>query len=174
MAKRAYEESGVEPDMNRVITPMLDLAFQVLLFFILTYHPSQVEEGQMQLSLPDAAQPQAANPQDARPDMSMPGDLELPSEVTVSVKTQHGDRAPGQISLITVEDRVNKQDLETPAALRKYLEKIRGGLSNQNDIKLQADSAVKYKYVMEVMDICTRAGFKNVGFGPPPDAGGGG
>ena len=56
-----------EVDMNRVITPMLDLAFQVLLFFIFTYHPSQVEEGQMDLTLPDAAKAQAETPQQANP-----------------------------------------------------------------------------------------------------------
>src|SRR5260370_17460823 len=156
--------------MNRVITPMLDLAFQVLLFFILTYHPSQLVEGQMDWSLPDAAQPQAANPKDAKPDLSAPGDLELPAEITVFVKTQHDDKALGKISLITVQDKVNKQNVETPEGLRKYLEKIRGGLSNQNEIKIQADSALKYNYVMEIMHMSTRAGFKHVGFPPPPHA----
>ena len=174
MARRSSEDSGIEPDMNRVITPMLDLAFQVLLFFILTYHPSQLEEGQMNLSLPDAAQAQAANPKDAKPDASISGDLELPAEITDFVKTQHDDRALGKISLIAVEDRVKKENLETPEALRKYLQKIRGGLSNQNDIKIQADSGLKYNYVIEIMDMCTRVGFKNVAFGPPPDVASGG
>jgi len=174
MVSRRSEDPSIDPDMNRVIVPMLDLAFQVLLFFILTYHPSQLEEGQMDLSLHDAAQAQAANPKDAKPDASIAGDLELPAEITVFVKTQHDDRALGKISLITVEDRVKKQDLETPEALRKYLEKIRSGLSNQNDIKIQPESGLKYNYVIEIMDMCTRAGFKNVAFGPPPDVASGG
>src|SRR5262249_10543041 len=116
---------------------------------------------------------QAANPKDAKPDASIAGDLELPSEITVFVKTQHDDKALGKISLITVQDRVNKQDMESSEALLKYLQKIRGGFSNPNDIKIQPESGLKYNYVMEVMDMCTRAGFKNVGFGPPPDVAGG-
>ena len=71
------KDRAIEPDLNQVITPMLDLAFQVLLFFIMTYHPSQLEEGQMDLSLPDAAQAQAAKPEQVDPARSMPGDLEL-------------------------------------------------------------------------------------------------
>src|SRR5439155_4930811 len=98
-------DRGIEPDVNQVITPMLDLAFQVLLFFIMTYHPSQLEEGQMNLTLPDAAQAQAAKPDEARPDMSMPGEPEMPSEITVLVKTEHGVANQGGVSDITVQER---------------------------------------------------------------------
>jgi biopolymer transport protein ExbD len=174
MVKRRHQDPGIDPDINRVITPMLDLAFQVLLFFILTYHPSQLQEGQMDLSLPDTDTAQAKDPKDVDPKLSMPGgELDLPSEVTVIVKTQHDDKALGQIKGISVQDKVNIQEVETPQALRQYLEKLRPGLGNSNDIKIQADSGLKYSNVMEIMDTCTRAGFKNVSFGPPADVGGG-
>src|SRR5260370_39151555 len=130
MVSSRPEDPSIDPDMNRGVVLMLDLPFQVLLFFILTYHPSQLEEGQMDLSLPDAAQAQAANPKDAKPDASIAGDLELPAEITVFVKTQHDDRALGRISLITEEHRVKKQDLETPESLRRYLETIRSDSIN--------------------------------------------
>src|SRR2546425_12077726 len=104
MKRKQHQVTAVDPDINRVITPMLDLAFQVLLFFILTYHPSQLEEGQMELSLPDAGQTQAAKAEEANPKLLMPGELELPSEVTVFVKTQHGETDVGKISMITVQD----------------------------------------------------------------------
>jgi len=162
-------DHGIEPDINQVITPMLDLAFQVLLFFIMTYHPSQLEEGQMNLSLPDSAQTQAAKADQADPKNSMPGDLELPSEVTVLVKTQRGGASQGGISEITVQESQGQHPVADAQELGKYLAKARTSLSNQNDIKIQADSKLKYAYVMEVMDMCTRAGFRNVSFGPPPD-----
>jgi biopolymer transport protein ExbD len=171
MPKRRPQDPGIDADLNRVIVPMLDLAFQVMLFFIMTYRPSQLEEGQMDLSLPDSAQTQAASAKDANPALSTPGELELPSEVTVFIKTQHDDKALGNISLITVQDKVGKHDEEKPQGLLSYLKKLRQGLSNPNDVKIQADSGLKYSYVMEVMDICTRAGFKNVSFGPPADVG---
>src|SRR5436309_14971433 len=113
-----------EVDINRVITPMLDLAFQVLLFFIFTYHPSQVEEGQMNMTLPDAAKAQAETPQQANPKDSMPGEPELPSEVTVNVKTQQDEKASGKISQISVQDKVSKKDVANPRELLAYLKKL--------------------------------------------------
>jgi biopolymer transport protein ExbD len=162
-------------DVDLPITPMLDLAFQVLLFFILTYHPSQLE-GQMDLTLPDMALAQAASPMDAKD--SLPGNLELPAEISVVVKSKHDGSHDGNISQISVQDPAGERDIasaekDIAAALddlRKYLITARRGLTNQNDIKLLADSEIRYFRVMEVMDACTRAGFKNVGFGPPPDA----
>ena len=31
------------PNLNPIITPMLDMAFQLMAFFIMTYHPSALE-----------------------------------------------------------------------------------------------------------------------------------
>lgn len=167
MARRRKGDPPVETDLP--ITPMLDLAFQVLLFFIMTYHPSQLE-GQMDLVLPDAAQAQAAKLKDADPRQSAPGDLELPAEITVLVKTQETSR-DGSISRISVQGTVSNKDVADPEELRKYLQSLRPGLANQNDIKVQADSALKYGAVMDIMDKCSRAGFRNVSLGPPADLG---
>ena len=35
-------------------------------------------------------------------------------------------------------------------------------------IKIKGDGRLRYRYVAEAMDACTRAGFNNVGFAPPP------
>ena len=178
MTKRRSEAS-VDVEINKVITPMLDMAFQIFAFFIVTYHPSQLE-GQMLLNLPDAALAKAAKPEEARPDQSMTGQLELPAEISVIAKTKRPDGSQdGSISQISVQERLGtkeviKQDPSTKEvpdldALRKYLQSIRGGLTNQDDIKIEAESGLRYEYVMQIMDMCTRAGFKNVGFAPPPD-----
>jgi biopolymer transport protein ExbD len=171
MANQRKADEPLDIDINRVITPMLDVAFQVFAFFIATFHPAQLE-GVMQLSLPEAAQAQAPTPQDAKPDMSSAGELELPSEVTVILKTQQSGTRDGGISQISVQERAGTKEVPSQQALRRYLEQIRDGLSNQSDIKLEADSELKYAFVIEIMDVCHRAGFKNVGFAPPPDWGG--
>jgi biopolymer transport protein ExbD len=155
-------------DVELPITPMLDLAFQVLLFFILTYHPSQLE-GQLELVLPDAAEGKAAAPVEQSPSMDEK-DPELPAEITVVVKTHHDGENIGAISQITVESPQGSRDVEGLEDLRKYLQKLRPGLTNQNDIKLQGESSLKTAHLIEIMDECIRAGFKNVSFGRPPDA----
>src|SRR5262249_27977912 len=143
--KRADE--ALDIDINRVITPMLDVAFQVFAFFIATFHPAQLE-GVMQLSLPDTAQAQAATLPDAKPEKSSPDELELPSEITVILKTQHSGTHDGSLSQISVQERQGTKDVPSAPALRKYLEQVRQGLSNQNDIKLEADSELKYAKVV--------------------------
>ncbi|NBY02570.1 MAG: hypothetical protein EBQ87_11400 [Planctomycetes bacterium] len=49
MSKHKNEEPS--PEVILPITPMLDMAFQLLTFFIFTYNPSGLE-GQFDLSLP--------------------------------------------------------------------------------------------------------------------------
>jgi biopolymer transport protein ExbD len=175
MAYQRKPDHALEVELP--ITPMLDLAFQVLLFFILTYHPSQLE-GQMELSLPDVAQAQAATPDQAK--TSGIGEEDLPSEVTVVVKARRDGDLAGEISQITVESKsgskdipvqehTNSKGIQEQPALRKYLQELRSGLLNQDEVKLQAETGLTYARVIEVMDACKKAGFQNVSFGPPPD-----
>ena len=41
MSGKRKAESPLEPELP--ITPMLDLSFQILFFFVMTYHPSALE-----------------------------------------------------------------------------------------------------------------------------------
>src|SRR5438874_1788019 len=84
-----------------------------------------------------------AKPEDARPDQSMAGELQLPAEVTVVAKTRRPDGSQdGSITQISVQEQLGTKDLikldpgakdiANLDALRKYLQTIRGGLTNQN------------------------------------------
>src|SRR5438876_1342075 len=98
-------EPSMSVEINKVITPMLDMAFQIFAFFIVIYHPSQLE-GQLLLSLPDAAQSKAAKPEEAQAERSMTGELELPAELTVLVKTKRPDGSQdGGITQVSVQER---------------------------------------------------------------------
>ena len=79
MASLRKAESG--PEVELPITPMLDMAFQLLMFFILTYRPSMLE-GHLALSLPAEADAKADTPMQVDPKTSAPEDTpELPAEV---------------------------------------------------------------------------------------------
>src|SRR5436305_10479948 len=83
MARRRHAEPA--PGIVLPITPMLDMAFQLLTFFIFTYHPSALE-GHMDLTLPAAGEAKAKDQKDVDPTKSSDTELELPSQITVVVK----------------------------------------------------------------------------------------
>jgi biopolymer transport protein ExbD len=150
---------------------MLDLAFQVLLFFILTYHPSDME-GQVEMSLPDLAQAKAAKPENIKPNAAATGELELPAEVTVMLYVRRAGARDGSLGRIVVQEKQGNKEITDTKALEKYLEKIRPNLANTHDIKLAGDSDLKNGTTMEIMDVCTRAGFTNIALGRPIDQAG--
>src|SRR5438552_14874064 len=106
------------PEVELPITPMLDMAFQLLMFFILTYRPSMLE-GHLALSLPSTADAKAATPQEVDPKSSAPEETpELPAEVTVVVKTQDGAHSDGRIQQLLVEERQGTKEFANQEDLR--------------------------------------------------------
>lgn len=157
------------------ITPMLDMTFQLLFFFIINFHPADLE-GQMDMALPSdpitagkEADPKKGADKDPTPD--------FPSDLTVEVRTQQGENAQGGISAIAVRDMAGKRepvnipDFDDLGPLKKYLVEKRQGLTNKDAIKLLGDSRLRIRHVLKVMDVCRQAGFTNVSFVPPEDFG---
>jgi biopolymer transport protein ExbD len=168
MSRRKSPASGIEPTLP--ITPMLDMAFQLLAFFIFTYHPSDLE-GQMDLSLPSEQVAQAQKPENVDP-TSQPDknqNLELPADVTVIVNTQRDGVNDGQISALHIEERSGQVHPNNLEQLKAELVKIRQRVENKEAIKLQGDSKLKWESVIKVMDVCRAAGFQNISFVPPAD-----
>jgi biopolymer transport protein ExbD len=169
MTIRRKTDAGPEPTLP--ITPMLDMAFQLLAFFVMTYHPSDLE-GQMDLSLPSEAITRAEKKEDidpnAKPD---PKPLELPANLTVLVRTQQDGVNNGRISALTLQDEAGPQPVDNLDKLKDELKKRRETVENKENIKIQADGKLKWESVIQVMDVCQQAGFKNISFVPPPDFG---
>src|SRR5437764_94770 len=92
---RKKKKSG-QPDVeiNLPITPMLDMSFQLLTFFIFTYHPSAME-GQMAMLLPQAGQNKAQSVEQSKPTES-DTELPLPSDLTVFIRTAPENQSPSE------------------------------------------------------------------------------
>lgn len=143
------------------ITPMLDMTFQLLVFFILTFRP-QALEGQMNFALPSGS---GSMPQGE----SAAGEVELPPEWTVMVKTVRDGINDGSISQLIVCSRTGEHAVADLKALGRHLKQINQGLANeQATIQISTDSTLKYACLIQVMDVCRQAGFR-VGFAPPAD-----
>jgi biopolymer transport protein ExbD len=170
--RKLFGETRVEVP----ITPMLDMTFQLLFYFILNYNPSALE-GQMDIVLPTPKDMvQAADKPSKSSDAPGPEEPpEEPPEVTVVVKTQNDGTNNGLISAVGVQTNSGETNIATPNGqlnlLVDHLKKLRETLGNKNDIKVQGDSRLKWESIVRVRDACQRAGFVNASFAPPPDLG---
>lgn len=145
----------VEPDLP--ITPMLDMSFQLLAFFVMTFNPTPAE-GHLDMALPKVEGGESTAP----PPPSLEEDTE---ELVVSVDaTEKGEIA--QIRIRGKEDTDSKA-LGTDSAtlfkdLQGRLEAIRKKGARPSKVKLEMAENLAYKLVVKLMDEITRAGFKQV------------
>ena len=141
------------------ITPMLDMTFQLLFFFIMNFNPADLE-GQMEAALP--AQDRVVEGQGVAP--AAPGPV-FPSDLTVEIRT---GRDGGGISALSVRGADGKSvpiaDLD---ALAKHLAAQRAAPNNAKAIKIRADARLSIEHLMKVIDICKGAGFTHTALMSP-------
>jgi biopolymer transport protein ExbD len=156
------------------ITPMLDMSFQLLFFFILNYH-APANECEIRYDLPthELAQPQPPeNPLPGDPD---PGDLKIDADLTILVRMQHDGFQDGHINEVRVREDHTGRETTLPIPngrleeLVAFLTRTRPELANRDDIFIQGDRRLKWSGMVKVMDACRNAGFLNVGFRAPAE-----
>ena len=174
MSKKS-KEAGTEVTLP--ITPMLDMSFQLLFFFISTFKLPTGMEGSMDLSLPSEATAAADKLENVNPKASSTeAPVDLQAEITILVQTQaQGTDADG-ISMINVQQTSGKTPINPPYSkdLKELSDKLTdiastGGV--KQSVKIQGDSGLKWRGVVKVMDACRNAGFENISFAQPGDYG---
>ena len=162
--RRGLPTSNVEPDLP--ITPMLDMSFQLLAFFITTYNPTPTE-GHLDVGLPAEKGGQSTKLPD-------PTDAELIEDLTVRVESdEKGDIAA--ISLMQGEGaaEVAIPGKGTPARqnlfneLKRRLASLKAQKANDKafappKIKLELPDNLRYKILISIMDESNRAGYSSV------------
>jgi len=177
MSKRA-PEPGVEVELP--VTPMLDMTFQLLFFFIVTFNVQSLE-GQLDFTLPGTNDYKARDQAQVN-EKKMGEDIELPSDLTVEIRRHEAGGGGGSNVKLIVRDTADTGHIipDPPAPvdgktvvtqgnmLTDHLVKARKDLKNKDEIRIVAEAQIKYDTVVEVTDACIKAGFLRVGFGPPP------
>lgn len=188
--KHKHPEGAAGVQLSLIITPMLDMSFQILAFFIMTYHPSALE-GHIPGSLvpPDNfAKDKDNNPLPAEAPLSIDPDSLLPElQEAISVKIKAigkgqevGTRTEGMPSQLFIKSGLETDygspladvDVEWDKALDKLTAHLKGmlkkGTTNKAHLKIAADGELRQQYVMAVYDTCKKAGFDKIHFVPPP------
>ncbi|MCX7700794.1 MAG: biopolymer transporter ExbD [Gemmataceae bacterium] len=169
------------------IVPMLDLSFQILFFFMITFNPSKAE-GKMSLNLPATGQAKAKDAESV--DLSKPSDvdLEIPADFVVLIRASDDSLSLAlrsaekvdEIGMVRGLDEMSSR--ERQAEVNRLLDKLRAelekriagkrekeGASATDNVKIEANGKARYAMIVAVMDTCVKAGYAQVGFAPPSD-----
>jgi len=173
-------------DIVLPITPMLDMAFQLLFFFLATFSPSDRKEGQMDLSLPAKQSEVAAKtPDKVKPiGESHKEDIDIPAEVTITLRGHKEPRLRGELSALTITTKAGDEELKGSKEVRDFaldrrLKEIKPKDLKDKDgkprvpvVRVKADPEMRWEEVMSVMDVCYYNEFQ-VSFAKPDILGGG-
>jgi len=133
-------------DVALPITPMLDMSFQLLSFFILTFHPMPTE-GQLAVTLPPAAGVQISLP-------DPPADF-VRDEYTITVT-----EFAGQLSIGLRGPSAVLPDLKSLADLRDAL----ADLPRRENVAITVEAAADLPYarLIAVLDVCRKTGIEAI------------
>jgi len=160
------EEAGI--DVELPITPMLDMSFQLMAFFILTFRPLP-QEGQLAMYLPkdDAAEQSQVLP-------NIP-DEDRQDEYKITVTSAQGAIATlslqGPTSVVSIAGEGDSKIVGLEEALKRIAKPFGEGKKGPT-ARIEADNNLQYAQLIQVMDACRRAGFESVGVGPINPGGG--
>ncbi len=149
------------------ITPMLDMSFQILAFFVFTYHPMPTER---QLPMVMAAGAAGGAAEIKRPDQpAAPGEPALRPLVTVMVRA----RGEGQVGSLEVLFAGQRERIGPEGLAQVTLEELLAGLERKlldlrqqipmdeqdprsQSLLLQTQASLKWSQSIRVMDSCRR------------------
>ena len=157
---RAPQRGGSPEDVQFPVTPMLDMAFQLLAFFILTFQTPSAET-RLDLYLPAApvALPGAPTGQ-ARPTPSRRSDLDLETDLLVRAEA---DDLGALKSL-----RLGEAELPDADALDDRLRRYAEVLGDKPlRVLLVADDRLRYEYAARLMGACSVAGVSAIRLADP-------
>jgi biopolymer transport protein ExbD len=137
---------------------MLDVTFQLLFFFIVSFSPAD-REGQIPVSLPAEL-----GHLDKGPGDPLPADLlEFTSDLTVTVNAQLDGVNDGEISALFVRNITGREEpVDGLSGLRLRLERERTGSPRMVAVKVEADAGLRVRHLTKVMDACRQAGFNRI------------
>src|SRR5262245_17533644 len=144
-----HKKKRHQDDVELNLTAMLDMAFQLLAFFILTFRPSPVE-GQILLRMPppqpitnvNSGQQAGNNPQNTNP-------LQGLNTLVISAFA-NGD---GTLKQLSVGEAVMAS---LPALDRKLAAVLSDPGSGFDQVIVQVDSRLPCSALMQVIDTCTK------------------
>ncbi len=180
--KRKGHGENLFPPSGEVIinvVPMLDMTFQLLFFFIITFQAPTGLEAQIPLVLPPPeGQQEAAKDKKDNTDKDIVPTID--SDVIVEVKSLNNPQYPGEMGEVEVSGLAKEIIRPTPgksldegrtevlARLGETMKQMAQDLKKDKlSLRLKADPGVKWERVIQVADTCRQAKFLGIRFEKP-------
>jgi biopolymer transport protein ExbD len=147
------------------MTPMIDIIFQLLIFFVLTFKPI-TDEGQFGISM--SAVPGGA--------------VAMPTVVPGMESEQETENVqfnpPFRVRLLAGPDGqlasggiiMGERALPSLEYLRFELRRAVGGFAEDFEVIIEADPRLHYQYVVQAVNAIAHSGIRKINFGAPPGA----
>jgi biopolymer transport protein ExbD len=179
--KGGHRDSGGGVQLGLIITPMLDMSFQLMAFFIMTFHPSALE-GHIDGNLlpPKEIAQRSKTPVPTPTDLpAVDDEPALQDVLLVIVKAvgkgqTEGQRVDGEPTRIMLQRPENTEaatisdsDSTIAEGLRRLTAELKKETGPKANIKIEGDGDLKHQFLMQVYDACKQAGYKNISFVAP-------
>jgi biopolymer transport protein ExbD len=142
---KTNSDQNIEMDM----TPMIDVVFQLIIFFILITDMSQSDLEELRLPVAKNAVQDKPDPKVVRPVLNI-----LPDGEMISKRKKLYD--PEKDDMTDIERYLSSQALLMP---HKYDEAVKAKLPD-NPLLIRADRNTEFKYIQKVMEVCGKKGIQ--------------
>jgi biopolymer transport protein ExbD len=150
--RRRRRHTGDEVELN--LAAMLDMAFQLLAFFILTFRPSPIE-GQLSLRLPP---PMAVST--AAPDPSAPADAPGAVSPDQSLMIHVSSDADGRVASVRMGAGAvvfnGPADANNLERLNLRLRDVFSLQESFEQVLIMVDPGLRFQELMSIIDVCLR------------------
>ncbi len=159
---------GPKPEevaLGRVVTPMLDMTFQLLFFFVMQFKPP-ISEGQIDFNMPSDGPSNSQtveNQLDEKPD-EYKLTIIAPTGIPAVIQWRSGLAEPETFALD--ENQSVGSMIRALEDKLKTITKPAEGKGKPPVINIESDKRLKYAVLILIMDACKKNGFNNVGVMP--------
>ncbi len=162
---RRHHRNGPPEEVMFPVTPMLDMAFQLLAFFVLTFQAPSAET-HLDLDLPVTPAALPTGPQgEAQPTPVPKVDSDLENDLWVRVE---GDDL-GDLKALRLGESTLPDVATLGNRLRRYAETLDG---RSLRVRIVADDTLRYEVAAQVIAACSSAGVSSVRLTTPSAPGG--
>ena len=140
-----------ETDMEMDMTPMIDIVFQLIIFFMLISDMSQKELEVLVLPAAENASPDKPNPDDMRPVVNIVAD----GGIHIKGEQFYDPQAPDEYKRVEQHLALMASRME-----REALEEGSSIMVPADAVLVRADQSTPFHHIQKIMEICGKQGIQ--------------